>query len=587
MDNTLENGTRLNGRFEIKKHINSGAFGIVYLVEDKDGNEKAIKELFIEKYHSRNKNNKVYLDPKKCKKEEKNFDQYYHNKFDELKQDMKDEFGIIKKMKSNVIFKIYEWFGEKLLKRNKPSRILEVYNYFEENNTLYLIMEYIKGENLETILNNNDIYDKAEDLPEKEMEKLLHDLCETIKLIHKNGYVHRDIKPSNIMKDTNGNYRLVDYSTIKKIDTEINSMVGTKYYRPPEYDKVNGRKFYKSSDIYSLGMSIYHVLKKSLPLDYEDRDDVNEKRFQDKILSIDNKFKIMIQKMTNLNPKERYQDMSELGREIKCGTIISNIFLTLIIVTSVLIGGGVYLLTQKYSIDIKVTPPDAQIVIDGEKFNPNQKYSQGSHSIDISKKGYEKEVVDIDLSRDKQPIKVDLLPNSYFIQILVEPKPNNAEISIKNINSENYEKYSKTTKYKTGKYDVMIRCKGYKTGNRVIEVPKEKGFSYKLKPKNSTPTPDESKSKPTTRTTPKYNVTKSSSHDMVINKALNFCKRGNLPTIEQFKILNNKEKKCYWSSTKKSLKQYYYQGSEPYYINAEYSNKKCFVKCITTKLGGT
>jgi len=321
MDNTLKNGTKLkNGSFEIKKHINSGAFGIIYLVEDtKNGNKRAIKELFIDKYCSR-KDNGVCIDFERCKEIKRDYDNSCQI-FKSLKEDMKSEVEIIQNINSNKILKIYEWF--------------------EENDTIYLIMEYIEGKNLKAIL-NRDIDYMFEAFPEIEMEKLLQDLCEAINILHKNGYVHRDIKPENIMRDKNGQYRLIDFSTIKKIDTEVTYEVGTPHFKPPEYNN-SFRKFYKSSDIYSLGMTIYHILKGgNPPPDYVDRREARvEENFQNSIKSleilrkdrkrlIDDKLKNMIKKMTNLNPKERYQDMKELGREIKCGTVISNIFLALL-----------------------------------------------------------------------------------------------------------------------------------------------------------------------------------------------------------------------------------------------------------------
>jgi len=123
----------------------------------------------------------------------------------------------------------------------------------------------------------------------------------------------------------------------------------------------------------------------------------------------------------------------------------------------------------------------------------------------------------------------------------------------------------------------MIRCRGYKTHNRVIDIPKEKDFSYKLKPIFSPPY---------SKTT-KYKVIKSSKNDMSFKSASNFCNSGTFPTIEQFKSLNFKKNKCYWSATTKAFKQYYYQNGTPKYINTKYDEKKCFVKCITPKSGGT
>jgi serine/threonine protein kinase len=536
MDNTLENGTILNGKFEIKKHINSGAFGIVYLVEDENKNKKAIKELFIEKYCSR-KGKRVYID---C-------NQHDCRKFDELKEDMKDEVSIIQKMKSN--------------------KILEVYKWFEENDTLYLVMEYINGENLETILNNNDYMLEA--FPENEIKKMLFDLCKTLSLIHKKGYVHRDIKPSNIMKDNNGNYRLIDFSTIKKIDTKINSMVGTKHYRPPEYDTINDKKFYKSSDIYSLGMTIYHILKGgNPPPDYIDRDEeCIENRYQNSIESlmvstenkkkiIDDDFKIIIKKMTDLNPKNRYKEMNELGKEIKCS--IASVLWILAITCSLLTAGtAIY-----YNMHIQVQPPDSKIKVDNKKFNKNKQYAKGKHIINTTKDGYTEDVMEVDLFKNRQPITIVLQPKDYLLKISV--KPNNANIFIDG------KKYNRKLKYKAGKYTIQISHKGYISINTMLQVPQNKKFYAELKPISSPI---------------KLSESKSSSSSMSFSEASKFCKDSILPTIEEFKLLNYKKDKCYWSSTSKNLKQYIYNGSKPY-SNPEYDNDKCYVICIS-KSGGT
>lgn len=578
MDNTLENGTLLfGGRFKIINHINSGNFGIVYEVEDKkENNKKAIKELFMQKFCSRDGDESVYIDCDKCKEEKKDCYQECQDKFEALKEDMKNEVKILQNIDSDKVLKTYECF--------------------EQNNTLYLVMEYIDGINLQSIINNKDYMFDA--FPKEEVDKILQDMCETLTVIHKHGYVHRDIKPANIMKDSSGNYKLVDYSTIKKAGTKVESMVGTPHYRPPEYDN-SQKKFYKSSDIYSLGMSIYHVLKGNPPPDYLKRVDKSlEIKYQQSIGSlrvsdkehnentnIDEKFANIIKVMTSLNPQKRYQDMKALGKVIQCR--VFSIFWILAIACSVVLGatGAYYVDSVKeayYHINVNVTPQNANVMIDGKPFESNSTYKEGLHEVEISKGGFQTEQINVDLSRNNQDVKVTLKPENHFLTIVTEPPK--AEILIKNVNESHYKKYDKKAQYQTGQYDIKIQSEGYVTYMGVLDIPKQKSFTKPLEPleKKSTPPPP-----PEDENEKKYEIVQSSSQMLSYKEVQNFCREGMLPTIKEFKSLNHNSRQCYWSSTEKSLKKYYYQSGVPKYVNPKYNPKKCFAICITPKSGGT
>jgi serine/threonine-protein kinase len=135
-----------------------------------------------------------------------------------------------------------------------------------------LIMEYVKGITLETLLGNN------RRLSTIRVGRLVQQLCEVLQSAHGQGFIHRDLKPANVMVvDADSAYekiKVMDFGLAKLIGSKslkrpVSSSgefaIGTPAYMSPE--QVNGGETDNRSDLYSLGIIMYEMLTGRLPFD--------------------------------------------------------------------------------------------------------------------------------------------------------------------------------------------------------------------------------------------------------------------------------------------------------------------------------
>ena len=139
--------------------------------------------------------------------------------------------------------------------------IPHIFDYFSRGNRAYLVLEYIEGEDLESILENGQ-----EALPEKRVLRWALQVCDVLYFLHSNpsgAIVFRDVKPSNIMLCDNERIVLVDFGIAKAFaDQKKGTMVGTEGYSPPEqYRGLSG----PHGDIYALGATMHHLLTRQDP----------------------------------------------------------------------------------------------------------------------------------------------------------------------------------------------------------------------------------------------------------------------------------------------------------------------------------
>ncbi len=142
-----------------------------------------------------------------------------------------------------------------LLKLGKHSQIPTLLAYFEENSCLYLVQEFIDGENLLQELENQGIFS------ESKIRALLQDLLSILKVVHQDGVIHRDIKPENIMRRrSDGKLILIDFGASKQLQGTVKTgtSIGTFGYAPLE--QMRDGKVYPASDLYSLGATCFHLL---------------------------------------------------------------------------------------------------------------------------------------------------------------------------------------------------------------------------------------------------------------------------------------------------------------------------------------
>lgn len=281
-------GTVLRGIYRIDRYLSSGGFGNTYVGYNTQFDEKiAIKEFFIKGVTARDDNQtSVSIS---------NADS--HDVFEEQNRKFKTEAKRLRKLKND--------------------HIVGVHDLFEENGTTYYIMDYIDGENLSEKMKRTD-----EPLCEQEVWRILPQVLDALKTVHKEGLWHLDLKPSNIMMDKQGNVKLIDFGASKQLDPQkggaTSSTASVSYtsgYAPREQMEKNYEKFGPWTDIYALGATLYVLLTNKQPplpsdIDDDDSDDKHEALPMPTMVS--DKMRQLILWMMATNRARRPQSVDEI-----------------------------------------------------------------------------------------------------------------------------------------------------------------------------------------------------------------------------------------------------------------------------------
>lgn len=149
--------------------------------------------------------------------------------------------------------------AQALAKLNHP-HIVAIHDFGQAGGFFYLLMEYVDGSNLRTLLTNYRF------TPEQALA-IIPSLCDALQYAHDRGIVHRDIKPENLLLGSDGHVKVADFGLVKMLgsgDCPEEHPVGTPSYMAPEQiaspDKVDNR-----ADIYSLGVVFYEMLTDQRP----------------------------------------------------------------------------------------------------------------------------------------------------------------------------------------------------------------------------------------------------------------------------------------------------------------------------------
>jgi serine/threonine protein kinase len=284
----LSSSTILNrGQYKILKQLGkNNHFTITYLAKEiRLDAYVVIKEYFPRTYANRSSDNQI------IPTHQKNFNSGY--------EAFKEEARVIANIPNH-------------------SNIIGIKNFFEENDTIYHVMDYIKGDSLENYLIKNY------PLNQKTMEMIIFPFLEGIKHIHKYNILHRNIKLSNVLMCKNGTPILIDFAISKEKSKQYSQNSKTSYteeYKAIEQQR--GNKEGEYTDIYAIGMMMYTLIngivninelpssqqrlnalkaQKNAPLNFYHR-----KKFSKNFIKA-------IEKALEVRPKDRPQTIEEFSK---------------------------------------------------------------------------------------------------------------------------------------------------------------------------------------------------------------------------------------------------------------------------------
>ncbi len=168
--------------------------------------------------------------------------------------------------------------GRKLRHEN----LVQIYELVDAGPSMAVVMEYLEGGSLSQRLGDGKV-------EITEVEHIAEALLEALACLHREGIVHRDVKPSNVLFDSEGVVKLADLGTLRPMDqagdlTATNMTIGTPAYMSPE--QVRAEESAPPSDLYSLGVTFYHLLAGKRPFEGTSEFDVARMQVTDEAPSI-------------------------------------------------------------------------------------------------------------------------------------------------------------------------------------------------------------------------------------------------------------------------------------------------------------
>ena len=191
----------------------------------------------------------------------------------------------------------------------KAKDIVNVYDFFEANNTAYIIMEYVDGVLLKDYLERQGRME-----PEVALN-VIHPIIEAVKKIHAKGIIHRDISPDNIFISDERNVKIFDFGAAQLNDSS-EGMAGEKiikvgYSAPEQYRDKSKQGFF--TDIYSVGAILYQMVTGIKPME------ATEREFKDSLKSpaelgvdIEPNIDRAIMEAMAVRPELRFQSIQQL-----------------------------------------------------------------------------------------------------------------------------------------------------------------------------------------------------------------------------------------------------------------------------------
>ena len=197
--------------------------------------------------------------------------------------------------------------------------VVSIYDIVESENSLYLVMEFIEGRDLKSIIKKRGKLSVVEALD------IANQVTAGVEVAHENNIIHCDIKPHNILITDNNQVKVTDFGIARAVTsstmTITDTIMGSANYFSPE--QAQGREISTYSDIYSIGIVLYEMISGQVPFDGESPISVALKHIQKEPKelielspSIPEEVNNLVMKALSKDPKDRHKNAAQLREEI-------------------------------------------------------------------------------------------------------------------------------------------------------------------------------------------------------------------------------------------------------------------------------
>ena len=208
-------------------------------------------------------------------------------------------------------------FDIELVKNIKHGNLPEIYDYYYSDIFLYLVKEYIVGDNLEEIINTSGPLTEEVGL---DYIKQLVNVLDHLHNYKDSTIIYRDLKPSNIIVTASGKLMLIDLITLREKKDQVSTdtfYIGSHGYAAPE--QYGFLQSSEKADIYALGACFYFIMTGKHPVN----DSGISQQLND-VESVSEKVKKVISKATSFSPDKRYDSITEITEELNNKLTIIN-----------------------------------------------------------------------------------------------------------------------------------------------------------------------------------------------------------------------------------------------------------------------
>lgn len=270
----LEIGSLVDGKYKILSEIGHGGMSVVYMAI----NEKANKTWAVK----------------------------------EVRKDGRMDFNIVRQ---GLMAEI------DTLKRLKHPYLPSIVDVIEDDETFIIVMDYVEGRSLDKILEEHGVQQ------ESVVVEWAKQLCDVLGYLHSRtpAIIYRDMKPANVMLKPDGTVTLIDFGTAKNYEINYGETtgIGTIGYAAPEQYIGSGLgRTDARTDIYCLGMTLYHLLTGQDPC----RNLISDTSIRAMNPALSRGLDSIIRKCTAHQPEDRYQSCEELMYDLENYEILEPLY---------------------------------------------------------------------------------------------------------------------------------------------------------------------------------------------------------------------------------------------------------------------